>query len=83
MKTTEELVNTIEEYVNSFTCDLDDAIQKLSFMHPTLQQTFTKLCLKWLIHLSTTDYWDARNQASVEFAKSIKDKLYKAVIPLI
>ena len=51
--------------------------------HPTLQQNFTKLCCAWLRHLATTDYWDARNKASVDFAKSIKDELWHAVLPTV
>lgn len=83
MVTTDEVVSSIENYVNSFTCDLDEAVKKLGYMHPTLQQTYTKLCLKWLRHLATTDYYDGRNEASVKFARSIKDQLDHAVIPLV
>lgn len=83
MKTTAETVGMMSDYVNSFTCDLDDFAAGMAQIHPTLQQTFTKLCLKWLRHLAMTDYYDARNQASVEFARSIKKQLDTAVIPLI
>ncbi len=81
--TTAEAVNTMTSYVNSFTCDYDEFAQKMRMEHPTLQQNFTKLCCAWLKHLATTDYWDARNKASVDFAKSIKDELSNAVLPMV
>lgn len=83
MKTTAETVGVMGDYVNSFTCDLDGFVAGMAQIHPTLQQTFTKLCLKWLMYMATTEYYDARNQASVEFAKSIKKQLDTAVIPMI
>ena len=83
MITTTEAVNTMTSYVNSFICDYDEFAQKMGMEHPTLQQNFTKLCCAWLRHLATTDYWDARNKASVDFAKSIKDELWHVVLPTV
>ena len=82
-KTVFEAVNTMTDYVNSFNCDYDEFAQKMGMEHPTLQQNFTKLCCAWLKHLATTDYWDARNKASVDFAKSIKDELWHVVLPTV
>ena len=82
-KTVFEVVNTMTDYVNSFNCDYDEFAQKMGMEHPTLQQDFTKLCCAWLKHLATTDYWDARNKASVDFAKSIKDELWHVVLPTV
>ena len=81
--TSSEAVNTMTSYVNSFTCDYDEFAEKMGMEHPTLQQNFTKLCCAWLKHLATTDYWDARNKASVDFAKSIKDELSNVVLPTV
>ena len=82
-KTVFEAVNTMTDYVNSFNCDYNEFAQKMGMEHPTLQQNFTKLCCAWLKHLATTDYWDARNKASVDFAKSIKDELWHVVLPTV
>ena len=82
-KTVFEAVNTMTDYVNSFNCDYEEFAQKMGMVHPTLQQNFTKLCCAWLRHLATTDYWDARNKASVDFAKSIKDELSHVVLPMV
>ena len=78
-----EAVDTMTNYVNSFNCDYDEFAQKMGMEHPTLQQNFTKLCCAWLRYLATTDYWDARNKASVDFAKSIKDELWHVVLPMV
>ena len=82
-KTVFEAINTMTDYVNSFNCDYEEFAQKMGMEHPTLQQNFTKLCCAWLKHLATTDYWDARNKASVDFAKSIKDELWHVVLPTV
>ena len=82
-KTVFEVVNTMTDYVNSFNCDYDEFAEKMGMEHPTLQQDFTKLCCAWLKHLATTDYWDAQNKASVDFAKSIKDELWHVVLPTV
>ena len=83
MTTTSEAVITMTNYVNSFTCNYEEFAQKMGMEHPTLQQNITKLCCAWLKHLATTDYWDARNKASVDFAKSIKDELWHVVLPTV
>ena len=80
---TEEIVNTVSNYVNSFNCDYDGFAKKFGYEHRTLQQNFTKLCVAWLRHLAETEYYDARNQASVEFAKSIKEQLGDISLPTI
>lgn len=81
--TATEAVHTMANYVNSLNCDYDEFAQKMGMEHPTLQQNFTKLCCAWLRHLASTDHWDARNKASVDFAKSIKDELWNVVLPTI
>ena len=70
-----DAVNYMSNYVNSMSSDYKEFAQKMSCEHRTLQQNFTKLCIAWLKQLSETEYYDLRNQASVEFAKSVKDKL--------
>ena len=80
---TMEAVTTMSNYVNSFLCDYDKFAEEMGDIHPTLQQSFTKLCVIWLRHLATTDYYDLRNQASVDFAKSIKKQLDRVVLPTI
>lgn len=83
MKTIYDAVETMSDYVNNMSCDYDDFAQRFGLEHPTIQQNFTKLCCAWLRYLATTEYYDARNIASVKFAKSIKDELWHVVLPTI
>ena len=80
---TEDAVRTVSNYVNNFGCDYEEFAKKFGCEHRTLQQNFTRLCVAWLKHLSETEYYDLRNQASVEFAKAIKDKLGEVALPMI
>ena len=76
-----DIVEEISNYVNSYSSDYKEFARLMSYEHRTLQQNFTKLCIAWLKELSETENYDLRNEASVEFAKSIKDKLVN--LPLI
>jgi hypothetical protein len=72
------------EYLNSFSDkapDFIEAIEKLSREHRTLQQSFTKLCLKWIEHIAVPFVWegntatgysvDGRNEASQKTAQKL------------
>ena len=76
-----DIVEEISNYVNSYSSDYKEFAKLMSYEHRTLQQNFTKLCIAWLRELSETESYDLRNEASIEFAKSIKDKLVN--LPLI
>ena len=81
--TTDRMVATMSDYVNSFSCDYDGFAKGMGECHRTLQQNFTKLCVAQLRYLATTDMYDLRNQSAVDFAKSIKDKLDTVVLPTV
>ena len=82
MKTVDvDIVKEISNYVNSYMSDYKEFARLMSHEHRTLQQQFTKLCIAWLKELSETENYDLRNEGSVKFAKSIKDKLVN--LPLI
>lgn len=82
MKTVDvDIVKEISNYVNSYRSDYKEFARLMSQEHRTLQQQFTKLCIAWLKELSETENYDLRNEGSVKFAKSIKDKLVN--LPLI
>lgn len=82
MKTVDtDIVKEISNYVNSYSSDYKEFARLMSYEHRTLQQNFTKLCIAWLKELSETESYDLRNEASVKFAQSIKDKLVN--LPLI
>jgi len=82
----DELASVVENSLNTynFTEDIEKFVERMSCSHRTLQQTFTRLCIKWLTHLSEVgNNYDLRNEASVDFTKSIKKELNKAALPFI
>lgn len=82
MKTIDtEIVEEVINYVNNGNSSYEEFARLMSYEHRTLQQQFTKLCIAWLKELSETENYDLRNEASVKFAQSIKDKLVN--LPLI
>jgi hypothetical protein len=82
MKTIDvDIVKAIINYVNNGNSNYKEFARLMSYEHRTLQQQFTKLCIAWLKELSETENYDLRNEGSVKFAKSVKDKLVN--LPLI
>lgn len=72
MKTAEEAVLAMSDFVNNFGVDEKAFIEKMSYEHRTLQQSFTKLCLKWLEFVASDEYrFDGRNEASHKVAKDL------------
>lgn len=68
-----EMAKEMSNFVNCFgNSHMKDFINQMATEHRTLQQSFTGLCVKWFEHLATTEYYDARNEASVELAKQLK-----------
>jgi hypothetical protein len=62
----EKMVSEITDFVNSYsTKHVDDFTEAMSREHRTLQQSFTRLCLKWLEHCADPTYGtDGRNMMS-------------------
>lgn len=66
-----EIAENITDYVNTFS-RRDEFNIAMSNQHRTLQQSFTRLCLKWLEHISKDEYrTDLRNEASKDIAQKI------------
>jgi hypothetical protein len=60
----QELVNEITNFVNSYIPEESAFIEAMSREHRTLQQSFTRLVLKWLEYCASEDYrYDDRNAA--------------------
>lgn len=84
----QQIAEHIMTEVNHF-FNTEKVAEYMTREHRTLQQTFTKLCVDWLKQLSEVEYYDDRNRASVEFAKSlmsmseVKDLLDKTGFPMI
>lgn len=68
---TEQVVKDITDYVNTFS-RRDDFNGVMSREHRTLQQSFTRLCLRWIEHVSQEEYrTDPRNEQSKEICQKI------------
>lgn len=63
----EEAKTAMSRFVNSYGVDSQEFIDLMSREHRTLQQSFTRLCLKWIEKVGSEEYrTDARNEASKE-----------------
>lgn len=72
MKQTKEVVQEITDYVNTFNDKGEEFCEAMSREHRTLQQSFTRLCLKWLEHCASDEYrTDARNEQSKRIAMEL------------
>lgn len=82
-----EQVSTVTSMLNSFTFDYEGFCKQMCKEHRTLQQSFTRLCIRWLCECSTDEYqYDGRNEASHEIAKALinsQDADFIGHIPMI
>ena len=68
--TADEVVQLISDFVNNFGLDEKEFISLMEREHHTLQQSFTKLMLKWLEHIAKDEYrTDGRNEGSQQTAQ--------------
>lgn len=67
------VADTISDFTNSFSFPDELVAEKMSNEHCTLQQSFMRLCLKFIKKMSEKKYWDGRNEASVKTAKKIME----------
>ena len=67
MKDSKKVVSDLTDYVNTFGDVHTEFIKNMETEHRTLQQSFTKLCLKWMEHVGSSEYrFDDRNKQSHE-----------------
>jgi hypothetical protein len=61
----QNIAREMSNFVNSFSSDHQAFITEMGKDHRTLQQSFTKLCLKWIEFVGSDDYrYDLRNEDS-------------------
>lgn len=70
-RVTKEFTRSI---LNTFT-DPDDFVDAMLNEHRTIQQNFTRLVADYLAKLAEEGRFDARNEASVEFAKKVQERV--------
>jgi len=85
-KDAEEMAKAMGNFVNNFNVDEKTFCEAMTNEHRTLQQSFTRLCVKWFKTLAETKEgrYDLRNEDSVMLAKEIvekcKDSLYLRMV---
>ncbi len=72
-KSAKEMVSEMTDFVNTFSMDSkEEFIKAMSCEHRTLQQSFTRLCLKWIEHCASQDYrFDGRNESTHTTCKAM------------
>jgi len=71
-----DLARRVSKLVNNLLPedDIEFFVTAMSREHRTLQQNFTRLCLRWfevLAEMKENNYYDLRNEASCELAEAI------------
>ena len=67
-----KLVGEITDFVNSYTADELQFVKQMSTEHRTLQQSFTRLVLKWLEYVASDQYrYDDRNSGAHVVARKL------------
>jgi PhoPQ-activated pathogenicity-related protein len=85
-KTAQEMAEAITSYLNNFSQQpTEELVEALLRQHRTLQQSFSRFCLRWFERLAEAPYGhDLRNEASVKLAQEIvKVDLRVRALPLV
>ena len=69
---TANAVKVMTDFVNNYGHDPKEFAKMMEREHRTLQQSFTKLCLKWIEHIAQEEYrTDGRNEDSKKTAQKL------------
>lgn len=71
--------DAIDGFVNDFGFADDLVAETMANNHPTLQQSFMRLCVKFIKKMSEKKYYDGRNEAAVKMAKQMIEPLGDAI----
>ena len=85
-KTAKDMAGAILSYLNNFSKQpTDELVEELLREHRTLQQCFSRLCLRWFERVAEAPHgFDLRNEASVDLAREImKIDLRVRALPFI
>ena len=78
-----EAADSIMLFVNDMNGDVETFLTEISKGHRTLQQSFTRLCFRWIEKNAKTKTCDLRNSASIEKCKEIAEKVDSLYLPLV
>ena len=88
----EAAAQVMSNFINNLSPEYAEFCQIMAKDHPTLQQSFTRLCLEWIKTMADKDqrFIDPRNEESHKVCNKIKTALssyegdkYWAVLPTI
>jgi len=65
----------VSSMVNDCGFDDDGIATKMANEHPTLQQSFMRMCRKFIEKMAQKTYWDGRNEHSVRMAKRMLEAI--------
>ena len=68
----QDIVSTM---VNDCGFDDDGLANTMAHEHPTLQQSFMRMCRKFIEKMAGKTYWDERNEHSVMMAKKMMEAI--------
>ena len=73
----------VDRMVNDFGFEYKELAEKMANNHPTLQQSFMRMCANFIQRMAEKTYCDDRNRTSVEYAKAIMDNVGEEYFPHI
>lgn len=73
----------VDDMVNDCGFKDSELAEKMANNHPTLQQSFMRMCSKFIMFMAEKSYCDDRNRVSVEYAKAIMDNVGEEYFPFI
>ena len=82
--TAEEIAGVMTDMLNSYgTENIDTFIKKMLTEHRTLQQSFTRFCMKWVEAKAAVEYFDGRDEQSVKLCREILEKVPNLYLQLV
>jgi hypothetical protein len=72
-----EVAQYMSAFLNNLTTRNNEFCAAMAHDHPTLQQSFTRLCFDWIKYCATEEYGnrtDGRNEASHNICKMIVEQ---------
>ena len=70
-----DVATVVAGFVNSTCTAESEFVGTMGREHRTLQQGFTRLCLRWLYHMGQQRHWDLRTEASVDAGRKVIEAL--------
>lgn len=74
---------SVSNMVNDMSFDAKSMAEKMSNDHPTLQQSFMKLCVKFIQKMAEKTCYDGRNERSVKMAQKMVSAMDDDYLPCI